>query len=78
MPDVANGENPRNTGFQVERIAPCSPSCWTLAFEHQVLTGDDVALRVAFDNTGKRYEVANIVNDKTLFDEAAYKAYSPI
>jgi len=30
-----------------------------------------------FDNTGKLYEVSRIVNDKTLFDEAAYKAYSP-
>ena len=31
-----------------------------------------------FDNTGKSYEVLRIVNDKTLFDEASYKAYSPI
>ena len=31
-----------------------------------------------FDNTGKRYKVALTVNDKTLFDEASYKAYSPV
>jgi len=31
-----------------------------------------------FDNTGKRYKVALTVNDKTLFNEAGYKAYSPV
>ena len=30
-----------------------------------------------FDNTGKSYKVTKIVNKKTLFDEASYKAYSP-
>ena len=30
-----------------------------------------------FDNTGKSYKVLKIVNDRTLFDEASYKAYSP-
>lgn len=31
-----------------------------------------------FDNSGKSYKVAKVVNDKTLFDEASYKAYFPI
>lgn len=31
-----------------------------------------------FDNTGKFYQVSRAVNDQALFDEASYKAYSPI
>ena len=31
-----------------------------------------------FENTGKSYKVAKVVNDKTLFDEASYKAYFPV
>jgi len=34
------------------------------------------SLRV-YDNTGKLYKVALAVNDRTLFDETSYKAYSP-
>ena len=30
-----------------------------------------------FDNTGKFYKVGLAVNDRTLFDETSYKAYSP-
>ena len=30
-----------------------------------------------YDNTGKVYQVRKVVNDRALFDEAAYKAYSP-
>jgi len=30
-----------------------------------------------YDNTGELYQVMKVVNDKTLFDEAAYNAYSP-
>ena len=33
---------------------------------------------VVFDNTGARYEVSNIVDENGLFNEAAYKAYSPL
>ena len=33
---------------------------------------------LVFDNTGQNYNVALAVNDKALFDEASYKAYSPI
>jgi len=32
----------------------------------------------AFDNTGARYEVLNMVDENGLFNEAAYKAYSPL
>ena len=31
-----------------------------------------------YDNTGNIYQVARAVNDEALFDEASYKAYSPI
>lgn len=30
-----------------------------------------------YDNTGKLYKVAKVVDEKTLFNEAAYKTYSP-
>ena len=30
-----------------------------------------------FDNTGNDYQVSRAVNNKTLFDDASYKAYSP-
>ena len=30
-----------------------------------------------WDNTGARYNVLNVVNKDTMFDEAGYKAYSP-
>jgi len=30
-----------------------------------------------FDNTGEFYQVSRAVDDKSLFDEASYKAYSP-
>ncbi|KAJ7271537.1 OPT oligopeptide transporter [Mycena rebaudengoi] len=32
----------------------------------------------SFDNRGKTYKVANILTDDKVFDEAKYKAYSPI
>ncbi|KAJ7292102.1 OPT oligopeptide transporter [Mycena rebaudengoi] len=32
----------------------------------------------SFDNRGKSYKVANILTDDNVFDEAKYKAYSPI
>jgi len=30
-----------------------------------------------YDNTGNLYKVAKVVDEKTLFNEAAYKRYSP-
>ena len=33
---------------------------------------------LVFDNTGQNYKVALAINDEALFDEASYKAYSPI
>jgi hypothetical protein len=32
----------------------------------------------SFDNRGKTYKVTNIITDDKVFDEAKYKAYSPI
>jgi len=32
----------------------------------------------SFDNTGAAYDVSQILNDDNLFDEAKYKAYSPL
>lgn len=32
----------------------------------------------SFDNTGKSYDVSRIISNGTNFDEAKYKAYSPL
>ncbi|CAI4211109.1 unnamed protein product [Parascedosporium putredinis] len=33
---------------------------------------------ISYDNTGKEYNVSRILNSQFLFDEEAYKAYSPL
>ena len=37
-----------------------------------------ISTPVSYDNTGKRYKVKNVLNDKFEFDLTKYKAYSPL
>jgi OPT family small oligopeptide transporter len=37
-----------------------------------------ISTAVSYDNTGKKYKVANILNSNFQFDLAKYKAYSPL
>lgn len=40
--------------------------------------GNSMSSRSSYDNTGKRYNVTRIINPDSSFNEAAYKAYSPL
>jgi hypothetical protein len=37
-----------------------------------------ISTRTSYDNTGGPYDVSKILNENQEFDEAAYKAYSPL
>src|SRR5437867_2453284 len=59
MTDIAGNKDPRNARLEVERIAVGGPSAWALAFEHQVLTGDHVTLRIPLDHSGEPIGAGN-------------------
>src|SRR5712692_8048605 len=53
MTDVTGNEDSRNAGFEVERIAIRSPSGRASALKHQVLAGNEVALRIPLNHPGE-------------------------
>ena len=53
MPDIAGDEDARNTRLEIERIAIRRPTGRAPAFAHQMLPGNEVSLRIAFDNPGQ-------------------------
>ena len=53
MPDIARDKDSRHAGLKIERIAIRRPSGRALAFEHQMLAGNQIALRVPLDDSGE-------------------------
>src|SRR5258708_37715472 len=50
MTDIARYEDARNARFEIERITIYAPSGRALALKHQVLTRNQIALRIALDH----------------------------
>ena len=50
MTHITGHEDAGDAGFKIEGIAIDSPTCRALALKHQVLTGNHITLRVAFDD----------------------------
>src|SRR2546425_890192 len=59
MTDVTGNEYSRNAGFEVERITIRSPAGRAFSFKHQVLTGNEVTLRIPLDHSGEPIRAGN-------------------
>ena len=59
MADIAGHENARHTGFKIKRIAIRRPSRRTPPLAHQMLAGNQVALRIPLDHPGEPFGARN-------------------
>lgn len=57
--DITSHENARDAGFKIEGIAIRGPSRRTPSFPHQMLAGNQIALRIPLDYSGEPIGAGN-------------------
>lgn len=57
--NIAGYENTRDAGFEIEGIAIRGPSGRTPSFPHQMLAGNQIALRIPLDYSGEPIGAGN-------------------
>ena len=59
MADIAGDKDSWNARLEVKRVAIRSPPGGTPAFKHQVLTGNQITLRIPLDHPGEPIRAGN-------------------
>ena len=59
MTDIPGNKNPRHAGLEIERVAVRGPACRAPAIANQVLSGNQVPLRIALDHAGEPIGAGN-------------------
>src|SRR5882762_11014330 len=76
MAHVSSHEDPGNTCLKVEWIARGAPSSRTLALKHEMLTGNEITLLIALDDSFEPISAGNSagVNQKRAGGESFGRA----
>src|SRR5262252_9070845 len=53
MTDIPSDENSGNARLKIKGVAVCGPSGGTFAVEHKMLPGNEVTLRISFDDSSE-------------------------